>query len=70
MVLYKDREGQIGNCYFECRAKGLRIFFSGYKVIALYVRGAKMTEMTRDLNAKKPMPIKKQKTMGMRRMVW
>lgn len=65
MVLYKDRDGQQGSCYFECRAKGLRVFFSDYKISALYIRGAKMTQMIQDLNkVHKAAPAKKKEKDG------
>jgi beta-lactamase regulating signal transducer with metallopeptidase domain len=36
-VLYKDAEGQKGSCYYLSSQDHVRMFFDGYKVVALYL---------------------------------
>jgi len=38
-VLYKDIDGKKGSCYYSRPDRGIRLFFTNYKVDALYVTG-------------------------------
>jgi len=39
-ILYKDIDGRKGHCYYARSDRGIRMFFSDYKIAALYVTGA------------------------------
>jgi RNA polymerase sigma-70 factor (ECF subfamily) len=43
-VLYRDIEGSAGYCYIHYKDIGVRMFFSDYKVCALYLRKSEVTD--------------------------
>ena len=51
-VLYKDMNGRKGWCYYQRPDKGVRFFFSDYKVSALYVTRTDYGDATADISAK------------------
>lgn len=60
-VLYKDVEGTEGYCYYERRDQNIRLFFTNYKVGAMYITRPDMTTFLEDYKANSPRPTNQER---------
>lgn len=49
-VLYEDINGDMGYCYYSKKEKGIRLFFTDYKVNAMYIMSPNTDDIVKEAN--------------------